>query len=268
LKDMSTPSAPGRGRVFIVGAGPGDPDLLTVKALRLVRAADVIVFDRLVSQEILDLIPAGTAQVFAGKMARNHHMPQAEINALLATLALSGRTVVRLKGGDPYLFGRGGEEALHLAQQGIPFEVVPGVTSASGCSAAAGIPLTHRDLAHRVQLITGHAKEDEPLVLDWAKLAEPDATLVIYMGRTNIGRISAQLIGHGLPPDTPAAAVVNGTRADQQTIRTTLVDLPTAVRDLDHAAPTLIIIGKVAALADQLAPSVPDSESAPAAQAP
>ena len=265
---MSTTSAAGGGRVFIVGAGPGDPDLLTVKALRLLRAADVIVFDRLVSQEILDLIPAGTARVFAGKMARNHHMPQSDINALLATLAASGRMVVRLKGGDPYLFCRGGEEALHLAAQDIPFEVVPGVTSASGCSAAAGIPLTHRDFAHRVQLITGHAKENEPLALDWAKLAEPDATLVIYMGRTNIGRISAELIRHGLPPDTPAAAVVNGTRADQLTISANLSDLPGAMRHLDRAAPTLIFIGKVAALADQLGPRVPGSASPPAAQVP
>lgn len=256
------------GRVYIVGAGPGDPDLLTLKAARLLSEADVVVYDRLVSDPILSLIPPGTTRIFAGKMARRHHMPQQEINGLLVALARGGKTVVRLKGGDPYLFGRGGEEALHLAQQGIPFEVVPGVTSASGCSAAAGIPLTHRDLAHRVQLITGHAKEDEPLALDWSKLAEPDATLVIYMGRTNLGRISAQLIEHGLPPETPAAVVVNGTRADQQTIRASLATLPAAVRHLDHAAPTLIIIGKVAALADRLGLRERASASPPAAQAP
>ncbi len=240
------------GRVFFVGAGPGDPDLLTRKALRLIGEADVVVYDRLVSNEILALIPAGTARVFAGKMARNHHMPQAEINALLASLAGGGRTVVRLKGGDPFLFGRGGEEALHLARLGIAFEVVPGITSASGCSAYAGIPLTHRGLSHSVRIITGHAKDDEPLLLDWKTLADPDTTLVILMGRTNVQRIADRLIAHGLAADTPAAAIVNGTRREQENLITTLARLPDRVRTLDLAQPTLLIIGRVVALAPSL----------------
>src|SRR5512144_1733095 len=153
--------------VHIVGAGPGDPELLTIKALRALRAADVVVFDKLVSAEILALIPAGATRIFAGKVARNHHMPQSDINALLVNLAKSGRRVVRLKGGDPFLFGRGGEEAQALARHGLPFVVVPGVTSASGCTAYAGIPLTHRGLAHGVRFVTGHTM-DGPLDLNWA----------------------------------------------------------------------------------------------------
>lgn len=241
------------GRVFIVGAGPGDPELLTCKALRLLREADVVVFDKLVSEAILDLIPPGTARVFAGKVARHHHMPQSEINALLVTLASKGRSVVRLKGGDPFMFGRGGEEAEHLCRCGVPYEVVPGVTSASGCSSSSGIPLTHRGLSHSVHFITGHAKDDEPLDLDWSRLADPTSTLVIFMGRTNIRRIANELIAHGTPDTMPAAAIVNGTRPDQQTITTTLSQLPDCLESLDLAAPTMIIIGKVVSLADTLA---------------
>lgn len=249
----TTVMAGNHGRVFFVGAGPGDPELLTRKALRLIEDADVVVYDRLVSAEILALIPAGTARVFAGKMARNHHMPQAEINTLLANLAGGGRRVVRLKGGDPFLFGRGGEEALHLARLGIAFEVVPGITSASGCSAYAGIPLTHRGYSHSVRIITGHAKDDEPLLLDWQALADPETTLVILMGRTNVTRIAGQLIGHGLAADTPAAVIVNGTRPEQRALITTLARLPAMVGRLDHAQPTLLIIGRVVALAHDLA---------------
>jgi uroporphyrin-III C-methyltransferase/precorrin-2 dehydrogenase/sirohydrochlorin ferrochelatase/uroporphyrin-III C-methyltransferase len=240
------------GRVSIVGAGPGDPELMTLKADRLLREADVVVFDRLVSASILERIPAGTARVFAGKMARNHMMPQPEINALLVSLAEGGRHVVRLKGGDPFLFGRGGEEAEYLARRGIAFEIVPGVTSASGCSAYAGIPLTHRGLSHSVRFITGHAQDDGPLGLDWAGLADARTTLVIYMGRTNIHRIARGLIEHGLAAETPAAAVVRGTHPDQQQVVTTLAALPAAVDRLDLAAPTLIVVGKVVALSRQL----------------
>jgi len=241
------------GPVYIVGAGPGDPDLLTVKALRLIGAADVVVYDRLVSDAVMALTPPGTTRIFAGKVARNHHMPQPDINDLLVGLAQSHRTVVRLKGGDPFVFGRGGEEAEHLARAGIPFEVVPGVTSASGCSAYAGIPLTHRGLAHGVRYVTGHTQEDDALDLNWPSLADPNTTLVIYMGRITVRRLCEQLIAHGLDPETPAAAVINGTRPDQETVTTTLAALPDAVEKLARAAPTLLIIGRVVALAEALA---------------
>jgi len=238
--------------VYIVGAGPGDPELLTVKARRLLDEAEVIVYDRLVSDEILALIPSGTSRIFAGKVARDHFMPQSDINALLVRLARSGRMVVRLKGGDPFVFGRGGEEAEQLAKHGVPFEVVPGITSASGCSSYAGIPLTHRGLSHGLRFVTGHTKEGGAPDLNWASLADPDTTLVVYMGRTNARMVSEQLIAHGLPPDTPAAAIVNGTRHDQQTIVTTLDSLPDRVDTLGKAAPTLLVIGKVVSLADVL----------------
>lgn len=246
-------------RVYIVGAGPGDPELLTLKAVRLIQAADVVVYDKLVSDEILDLIPAGTTRIFAGKVARNHHMPQPDINALLVNIARSPRTVVRLKGGDPFVFGRGGEEAGYLAEHGVAFEVVPGVTSASACSAYSGIPLTHRDLAHGVHYVTGHTRDGEELNLDWPRLADPETTLVVYMGRTTIGRISEQLIAHGLSPETPAAAIVNGTRPDQRTIIATLATLPEDIEHLGRAAPTLIVIGRVVSLAGRLAWFAPDA---------
>ncbi len=245
---MSEPLQP----VYLVGAGPGDPDLLTLKALRLLQAADVVIYDRLVAKPILDLVPAGTTRIFAGKIARHHHIPQPEINALLVSLARSGRRIVRLKGGDPFLFGRGGEEAEHLARHGIPFEVVPGVTSASACTAYAGIPLTHRGLAHSVRFVTGHTRENTDLDLDWRSLADADTTLVIYMGRIHVRRIAAALIEHGLAAVTPAAAIVNGTRSDQVTILTTLAKLADRIEGLDMAAPTLLVVGRVVALAEQL----------------
>jgi uroporphyrin-III C-methyltransferase/precorrin-2 dehydrogenase/sirohydrochlorin ferrochelatase/uroporphyrin-III C-methyltransferase len=238
--------------VYIVGAGPGDPDLLTVKALRLLGRAEVVVYDKLVSDEILALIPAGATRIFAGKVARNHHMPQDQINELLVGLARSGRMVLRLKGGDPFLFGRGGEEAQHLARHGIAFEIIPGITSASGCTAYAGIPLTHRGVAHGVQFVTGHAKEDEPLELDWRSLAAAETTLVIYMGRITARQICARLIAHGLAPATPAAVLVNGTRPNQQVTLTTLATLADRVEAIDRAAPTLLVVGDVVSLAGTL----------------
>ncbi len=256
--------------VYIVGAGPGDPELLTVKARRLLGEAEVVVYDRLVSDDILDLIPSGTSRIFAGKVARDHHMPQSEINALLVGLARSGRTVVRLKGGDPFVFGRGGEEAEHLARNGIRFEIVPGVTSASGCGSYAGIPLTHRGLSHGLRFVTGHTQEGGAADLNWASLADPDTTLVVYMGRINARMVSERLIAHGLPADTPAAAIVNGTRPNQKTIVTTLDRLPDHVDTLAMAAPTLLVIGRVVALAEVLswyspaaAETKPDSETKP-----
>lgn len=238
--------------VYIVGAGPGDPELLTVKALRLLGAAEVVVYDKLVSDDILALIPPGATRIFAGKVARHHHMPQDQINGLLVNLARSGRTVVRLKGGDPFFFGRGGEEAAHLAAHGIAYEIIPGITSASGCTAYAGIPLTHRGIAHSVRFITGHAKEDEPLDLDWASLADTETTLVVYMGRITVRQICSRLVAHGRAPSTPAAVVVNGTRADQEVVVTELACLAERVEALDRAAPTLLVIGEVVALAEAL----------------
>jgi uroporphyrin-III C-methyltransferase/precorrin-2 dehydrogenase/sirohydrochlorin ferrochelatase/uroporphyrin-III C-methyltransferase len=238
--------------VFIVGAGPGDPDLLTRKAERALRQADVVVYDRLVSDEILDLLPAGATRIFAGKAARDHHMPQEEINALLVKLAKDGKRVVRLKGGDPFVFGRGSEEAEELAKNDVPFEVVPGVTASMGCTSYAGIPLTHRGLATGVKIVTGHRKQGTDLDLHWESLADPASTLVIYMGLTNVELIAQKLIEHGLPADTPAAAIQNGTTPKQRTILTYLENLPACVDKAKLKAPTLLVIGQVVRLAKDL----------------
>jgi uroporphyrin-III C-methyltransferase/precorrin-2 dehydrogenase/sirohydrochlorin ferrochelatase/uroporphyrin-III C-methyltransferase len=242
----------GMGRVALVGAGPGDPELLTVKALRLIGEAEVVVFDRLVSPEVLALIPPGTSRVYAGKAMGDHALVQDEINELLVGLARSGRRVVRLKGGDPLVFGRGSEEALHLARQGIPFEVVPGISSASGCATYAGIPLTHRGLATGVQFVTGHARDGRPLDHDWKKLADPATTLVFYMGLTSLPVIARELMAAGLPAETPAAAIENGTTQRQRRVLGTLATLPSAVGEARLKAPTLIVIGRVVALANML----------------
>lgn len=238
--------------VFLVGAGPGDPDLLTRKAERALRQADVVVYDRLVSEEILDLLPAGATRIFAGKAARDHHMPQEDINKLLVTLAREGKKVVRLKGGDSFVFGRGSEEAEELAENDIPFEVVPGVTASMGCTSYAGIPLTHRGLATGVKIVTGHRKEGTDLDLNWPTLACPDTTLVIYMGLTNVELIAEKLMEHGLPGDTPAAGIQNGTTPKQRTLLTTLEKLPHCVDKAGLKAPTLLVIGKVVSLAPKL----------------
>ena len=238
--------------VYIVGAGPGDPDLLTVKAQRLIMDAETVVYDLLVSKEILNLIPAGAARIFAGKAARNHHMKQDEINDLLVSLYRSGRKVVRLKGGDPFIFGRGSEEALYLAKHNIPFEVVPGITASAGCAAYAGIPLTHRDLASGVRFITGHRRDGKALDLNWKSLADPETTLVVYMGLTNVREISRELITAGLPAGTPAGAIHRGTTDQQHTVITTLADLPDCVEREDIKAPALLVIGKVVKLSENL----------------
>ncbi|SUS05576.1 Uroporphyrinogen-III C-methyltransferase [uncultured Defluviicoccus sp.] len=240
------------GVVYLVGAGPGDPELLTMRAHRLLREADVVVYDRLVSQAILALIPPGTARISVGKQPRSHPVPQHEINNLLVRLAESGRMVVRLKGGDPFLFGRGSEEAEHLVAHGLRYEVVPGVTSASGCASALGVPLTHRGLASSVRFITGHSREDKELDLDWRGLADPDTTLVIYMGMANIAEIAVRLISNGLSEATPVAAVCNGTRPDQRCVVSTLGEVSAAVGSLD--GPTLFFVGRVVDLVPALAP--------------
>lgn len=243
---------PVESNVYLVGAGPGDPELLTVKALRLIREADVVVYDRLVSTSILELIPAGTGRIFVGKESGCHPVPQTAINDLLVQLARTHQTVVRLKGGDPTIFGRGCEEGEHLVSQGIGFEIVPGITAASGCAAAAGIPLTHRAAASSVRFVTGHRLEDRPLDLNWQSLADPDSTLVVYMGLSQLPVIARRLIEAGLPGSTPAIAISAGTTERQEFCRATLADLPDRVLAAGLASPTLIIIGRVVAISDRL----------------
>jgi uroporphyrin-III C-methyltransferase/precorrin-2 dehydrogenase/sirohydrochlorin ferrochelatase/uroporphyrin-III C-methyltransferase len=249
--------------VYIVGAGPGDPELLTVKAQRILGEADAVVYDRLVSDGILDIIPAGATRIFAGKAARDHHMPQDEINALLVSLAKGGRKVVRLKGGDPFVFGRGSEEAVYLARNGIPFEVVPGITASVGCTAAAGIPLTHRGIARSVRLVSGHQEYGEGLDLDWKCLADPYTTLVIYMGLSNARHIATELMAGGLPAATPAAAIHKGTTPNQRSTITTLDDLADCLEREEFGPPTLLVIGKVVDLAAELGLRPEELESAP-----
>ncbi|MCC6888728.1 MAG: uroporphyrinogen-III C-methyltransferase [Hyphomicrobiales bacterium] len=238
------------GKGFLVGAGPGDPDLLTLKAVHAIAAADVVVYDRLVPPEILACIRDGVAKIDVGKQARHHPTPQSKINELLVRLARTGRTVVRLKGGDPFIFGRGFEEALELRRNGIPFEVIPGVTAAQGCAASAGVPLTHRGLANGVRYLTGHCRSDAPLDFDWPGLADPDTTLVIYMGLANLDEIVGQLMAHGLAPDTPALAICQGTTPRERRLFAHLGALPAAVRAAAFEGPVLFIIGRVASLAE------------------
>jgi uroporphyrin-III C-methyltransferase len=237
------------GKVYLVGAGPGDPELLTLKAVRAIGEADVVVYDRLVPQEILSTIADGVLQINVGKQAAHHPVPQEDINEMLVRLARAGRTVVRLKGGDPFIFGRGSEEAAELDQAGIPYEVVPGITAAQGCAAAARMPLTHRGLASGVRYVTGHRKANEPLDLDWKSLADPDTTLVVYMGLSNIEQIVGSLIAEGLSATTPVLAVCQGTTAQESRICAPLEALPIALKDASFSGPVLFIIGKVAGIA-------------------
>jgi uroporphyrin-III C-methyltransferase/precorrin-2 dehydrogenase/sirohydrochlorin ferrochelatase/uroporphyrin-III C-methyltransferase len=236
-----------------VGAGPGDADLLTIKALRLLKTADVVVYDRLVSADILELIPAGVSRISVAKSPGKHNVPQDQINEIIVNLAKSGRRIVRLKGGDPYMFGRGGEEVLALKQHNIAFEVVPGITAAAGCSAYSGIPLTHRGISRRVQFITAHFNNDEPVDLNWQSIADPDSTLVIYMGLANLPLVIRSLIEAGLPASTPAAAVQNGTTDAQQRVIAPLDQLDNAIHEQEMKAPVMIIIGEVVSLAEELA---------------
>jgi uroporphyrin-III C-methyltransferase len=237
------------GRVLLVGAGPGDPDLLTVKAVRAVGLADVVVFDRLVSAEILALAPAGAERIDVGKSAGSHPMPQHDINRLLVRLGRTGRTIVRLKGGDPFLFGRGGEEAIELAAAGVAFDVVPGITSAQGCAASLRMPLTHRTLASGVRFVTGHCRANQPLDLDWPGLADPMTTVVVYMGLANIAGIAAQLISHGRSAATPVAAVSRGTQKTQAHIVSSLAEIGADVAAAGLPSPVLFIIGEIVDLA-------------------
>jgi len=251
---------PPRGGVAIVGAGPGDPDLLTLRALRLIQRADVVIYDKLVGPGVLDLVRRDAERLYVGKSKGDHSKSQDEINALIAGQAQSGRRVVRLKGGDPFIFGRGGEELEYLRQRGISAEVVPGITAALGCAAAAGIPLTHRDHAQAVTFATGQGKDGEP-ELDWATLARLKQTLVIYMGVGAAGRIAARLIDHGLDPAMPVAVIENGTLPSQKALYGRLSGLDWLVRQSDITGPALIVIGSVTALAEAATPVL---ESEPA----
>lgn len=237
-----------RGEVVLVGAGPGDAGLLTLKGLQQIQQADVVVYDRLVSDDIMNLVRRDADRIFVGKRAGYHCVPQEEINQILLREAQSGKRVVRLKGGDPFIFGRGGEELETLCHAGIPFSVVPGITAASGCSAYSGIPLTHRDYAQSVRLVTGHLKTGGEL--DWENLAAEKQTLVFYMGLNQAPAIEQNLIAHGMPVDMPVALVENGTAVKQRVVSGTLAQLGELATQVE--SPALIIVGRVVALRDKL----------------
>jgi len=248
--------AAGPGHVTLVGAGPGDPELLTVKAANALRNATLVLYDNLVSKAVLELVPASADRVYVGKVSGHHSLSQTGIIELMVRLAKGGRRLVRLKGGDPYVFGRGGEEAQGLVEAGIPFDVIPGISAAQGAAAASGIPLTHRDHAEALVLATGHLRGEGDArtpELDWAQLARPRQTVVIYMGVATLPVISAQLQAHGLAADTPAAIIERATLPGQRTVVGTLATLPDIARRYDVRAPALIMIGTVVSLHAQLA---------------
>jgi uroporphyrin-III C-methyltransferase / precorrin-2 dehydrogenase / sirohydrochlorin ferrochelatase len=246
----SDPSTP-MGEVYLVGGGPGDPDLLTFRALRLMQQADVVVYDRLVATPVLEMTRRDAERIYVGKERDNHAMPQEEINQLLAKLAKQGKRVVRLKGGDPFIFGRGGEEIDTLAEQGVPFQVVPGITAASGCASYAGIPLTHRDYAQSVTFVTGHLK-DGSINLNWEQLAQPNQTVVFYMGLRGLPIISRELVAHGVSPQMPVALIQQGTTEKQRVLTGNLSNIVELVEQERPKPPTLIIVGEIVNLQEKL----------------
>jgi uroporphyrin-III C-methyltransferase/precorrin-2 dehydrogenase/sirohydrochlorin ferrochelatase len=258
---------PAAGEVYLVGAGPGNPDLLTFAALRLMQQADVVLYDNLVSKPILALTRRDAERIYVGKRRADHTMRQEQINRLMVDLARDGKRVLRLKGGDPYTFGRGGEEIESLAEAGIRFEVVPGITAAAGVAAYAGIPLTHRDHAQSCVLVTGHLK-DGTMDLDWHGLARPKQTIVIYMGLMGLPALCEQLIAHGLPPDIPAAVVQQATMPQQRVVTGTLRDLADRVAAAGLKPPTLVIVGDVVRLRDRLSWFEPDTAAGAPAPGP
>ncbi len=240
-----------KGEVYLVGAGPGDPDLITFKALRLMQQADVVVYDRLVSQPILDMVRRDAEKIYAGKAKSNHAIPQENINQLLVRLAQEGKRVLRLKGGDPFIFGRGGEEIAELIDENIEFQVVPGITAASGCASYAGIPLTHRDHSQACIFVTGHRRDGEE-GLNWEMLSHANQTVVFYMGLENVERICSSMKAHGRAADTPAALIEKGTTAEQRVFIGDLDSLPGIIAEHEVRAPTLILVGEVVALHNKL----------------
>ncbi|MDO8767992.1 MAG: uroporphyrinogen-III C-methyltransferase [Burkholderiaceae bacterium] len=246
------PSLPATGRVYLVGAGPGDPELLTLRAVRLLQQAEAVVYDHLVSSAVLDFVSPTAERIYAGKRRNEHTMRQEQINTLLVKLAREGKQVVRLKGGDPFIFGRGGEELQALAAHGVAFEVVPGVTAASGISSYAGIPLTHRDYAQSCLFVTGHLK-DGTADLDWPSLVRLRQTVVIYMGLGGLPEICRQMMAHGAAPTLPIAVVQDGTITTQKVVTGTLADMPERVANEGLKSPCLTIIGEVVKLHEALA---------------
>ena len=240
-----------QGEVYLVGAGPGDPDLLTFRALRLMQQADIVLYDRLVHPDIIELVRRDAQKIYVGKERDHHVVRQTEINQLLVKFAKEGNRVLRLKGGDPFIFGRGGEEIERLVDENVSFQVVPGITSASGCSAYSGIPLTHRDYAQSCIFVTGHLKDGE-LVLNWKKLIQPNQTIVFYMGLVSIKIICEKLIEHGLDEDTLSAVVQQGTTQNQRVFTASVKDMPNLVKKEKPIPPTIFIIGNVVTLRDKL----------------
>ncbi|MCI4439879.1 uroporphyrinogen-III C-methyltransferase [Tibeticola sp.] len=260
-------ATPALGTVTLLGAGPGDPELLTVKAFKALQGAKLALYDHLVSPGVLDLLPPQAECIYVGKESSRHTLPQEEIIELMLRLARSGRSLLRIKGGDGYIFGRGGEEAQALAAEGIPFTVIPGLTAAQGAAASIGIPLTHRDHAASLVLATGHLRNGKGLDMDWAMLARPRQTVVLYMGVNNLPEICRQLMAHGMPGDTPAALVEKATLPEERCITGTIAELPALALSHQIRPPALVMIGGVVTVRTQLKPAyAADPDAKPAAE--